>query len=295
MSWTQWEKDVEYGFTDIIYEKKYHQELTGGVARITINRPEKLNAFTDHTQNEIFHAIYDASHDQMIGVIVLTGAGDKAFCTGGDVAWEEKGLREQFYWRFPPNQLVRLSRKPIIAAVKGWCIGGGNHLAYFCDFTIAADNAKFGQNGPRVASPADGYIVAYLTRVVGAKKAREMWMLCRRYTAQEALAMGLVNAVVPLDKLNEEVDKWCAEILSLSPGCIEILKASFDMEIDYMASTYNQQSRLMYPDWFAGPEAEEGPRAFLQKRKPEFWKVRKAEAEARGKMMAEVRKELENK
>lgn len=279
--WTEWKSVDECSFTDIIYEKKYHRELGAGVARITINRPHKLNAFTDHTQNEMFHAIYDASHDPAIGAVVLTGAGEKAFCTGGDVEWEEKGLREQFYWRYAPDQLVRISRKPVIAAVKGWCIGGGNHLAYFCDFTIAADTAKFGQNGPRVASPADGYIVSYLTRVVGAKKAREMWMLCRRYTAGEALAMGLVNAVVPLEKLDQEVDKWCEELLYLSPGCIEVLKASFDAEIDYLAGSYGQLSRQMYPDWFSSPEAEEGPRAFMEKRKPNFWKIRLAEMEAK--------------
>lgn len=283
MSWSEWKSVQKLSFTDIIYDKKYHHDLGGGAARITINRPKKLNAFTDHTQDEMFHAIYDASHDPTIGVVVLTGAGDQAFCTGGDVEWEEKGLREQFYWRYAPDQLARICRKPIIAAVKGWCIGGGNHLAYFCDFTIAADNAKFGQNGPRVASPADGYIVAYLTRVVGAKKAREMWMLCRRYTASEALTMGLINAVVPLDKLDEEVDKWCEEILALSPGCIEILKASFDMEIDYMAGSYGQLSRQMYPDWFSSPEAEEGPKAFMEKRKPNFWGIRLTEAEARKK------------
>ena len=292
MGWTAWEKVAGYDFADIIYEKKYHQELGGGVARVTVNRPRKYNAFTAHTQDEMFHAFYDASHDSLIGVVVLTGAGDH-FGTGGDVEWEEKGLREQFYWRYPPNQLVRLCRKPIIAAVKGWVIGGSHHLAYMCDFTIAADNARFGQNGPRVASPADGYIVAYLVRVVGAKKAREMWMTCRRYTAQEALEMGLINAVVPLDKLEEEVDKWCAEILSLSPGCIEILKASFDSEIDYMAATYGQMSRLMYPDWFAEPECREGPTAFIEKRKPRFWKIRKLEAEARSKYKKEVFETME--
>ena len=277
--WTEWEKVKGYDFTDIIYEKKYHQELLGGVARITINRPHKMNAFTAHTMDEMFHAFYDASHDKMIGVIVLTGAGERAFCTGGDIEWEEKGLREQFYWRLSANHLVRMSRKPVLAAVKGYAIGGGNHLAYFCDFTIAAENAIFGQNGPRVASPADGFIVAYLTRVVGAKKAREMWMLCRRYNAQQALEMGLVNAVVPLDKLDEEVDRWCEEILSLSPGCIEILKASFDQDISYMEGSYTQISRYLYPDWFDMPECHEGPKAFLEKRKPNFWKIRKQELE----------------
>lgn len=273
MTWTAWTNVPELEFKDIIYEKKQHAKLGAGVARVTINRPDKYNAFTAHTQDEMFKAFYDASHDPLVGVVILSGAGDKAFCTGGDVAWEVWGIREQMYWRFPPNRLVRLCRKPVIAAVKGFCIGGGNHLAYCCDLTIAADNAIFGQNGPRVSSPADGYLVSYLTRVVGAKKAREMWMLCRRYSAQEALEMGLVNAVAPLARLDDEVDKWCEEILSLAPGCIEVLKASFDSEIDSI-----QQPGLMggwlYPDWFESHEGKEGSVAFMEKRKPDFWSAR---------------------
>jgi naphthoate synthase/2-ketocyclohexanecarboxyl-CoA hydrolase len=176
-----------------------------------------------------------------------------------------------------------MSRKPVIAAVKGYCMGMGNCLAYFSDFTIAAENAVFAQGGPRVANPVDGYVVAYLVSVVGAKKAREIYMLCRRYTAQEALEMKLVNAVVPLEKIDAEVDKWCEEILTLSPGCIEVLKATFDMEIDYMAGSYGQLARLMFPDWFTSSESKEGPRAFLEKRRPNFWKIRKDELKARGK------------
>lgn len=275
--WTKWQKVPELEFTDIIYEKKYHKELGGGVARITINRPEKLNAFTAHTQDEMFKAFYDASHDPAIGVAVLTGAGDKAFCTGGDVGWEKLGLREQFYWRHEPNRVITaVCRKPVIAAVKGWCIGGGNHMAYTCDLTIAADNAKFGQVGPRVGSPADGYSVSYLALVAGMKKAKEMWMLCRRYSAQEALQMGLINTVVPLDKLDEEVDKWCEEMLSLSPGCLEILKAAFDSWLDVMPR-FGLHSSMLYPDWFDSEEFQEGIQAFMQKRKPEFWKTRKAQ------------------
>lgn len=279
MVWTNWERLDQDEFQEIIYEKKYHKELKGGIARITINRPHKYNAFTNKTQDEMFHAFYDANHDLSIGVIVLTGAGDKAFCTGGDVEWEIKGLREQFYWRQPPNQLLRLSRKPVIVMVKGFAIGAGNHLAYMADFTIAADNATFGQAGPRVGSPADGWIAAYLTRVVGSKKAREMWMLCRKYNAQQALEMGLINEVAPLDKVEEVVDKWCAEILSLSPGCIEILKASFDSDIDYMEGSMGKLSRQLYPDWFDGKEFAEGTKAFMEKRKPEFWKIRMEETE----------------
>ena len=225
-----------------------------------------------------------------VGVVVITGAGDKAFCVGGDLEWEEWGLAEQFYWRNLPNHIVRMSRKPVIAMVKGWCIGAGNHLAYMCDFTIAADSARFGQNGPRVGAPADGMIVNYLTRVVGTKKARELWMLCRKYTAQQALEMGLINAAVPIDKLEEEVDKWCEEILSLSPGCIEVLKATFDADIDYLSGSFGQLSRQMYPNWFHTPETKEGLKAFAEKRKPNFWAIRIAEAEKLGLSAMDVSK-----
>ena len=274
MGWTQWENISGFDFTDIIYEKKRF-DGGGGVARVTINRQSRLNAFTNHTVDEIAVAIDDASHDGTIGVVVLTGAGDRAFSSGGDVVWEAGGgLRRQFYHSFVPNHFLRVCRKPIIAAVKGYAVGGGNHLAYCCDFTIAADNAIFGQNGPRVASPADGYPVAYLTRVIGAKKAREMWMLCRRYNAQQALEMGLVNTVVPLDKLDDEVDKWCEEILALNPTCIEVLKATFDSDTDYMEGSFGRLSRLMAPGFFEGPDPAEAADAFFKKRKPDFWQFR---------------------
>lgn len=281
MTWSNWEKVSGAGldFTDVLFEKKYHQELGGGIARIAVNRPQKYNAFTAHTQDELFHAFFDASHDPGIGVVIFTGVGDH-FGTGGDVEWEAWGLREQFNWRYTPDRLMRICRKPIIAQVRGFCIGGSHHMAYLCDFTIAADTAIFGQNGPRVSSPADGYIIPYLARVVGAKKAREMWMLARRYSASEAYDMGLVNKVVPMPKLEEEVDKWCEELLSLSPGCIEVLKASFDDEIDHMPQL-GLHSGWMYPDWFEMKECREGVDAFMQKRKPQFWKMRQAEAKAR--------------
>jgi naphthoate synthase/2-ketocyclohexanecarboxyl-CoA hydrolase len=280
MGWTEWQRVTGEGmdFTDIIYEKKFHTELEGGVARVLVNRPHRLNAFTAHTMDEMFRAFYDASHDPMIGVVVLSGVGDH-FGVGGDVEWEQWGLREQFYWRYAPNRLVRMCRKPVIAMVKGYCIGGSNHLAYCCDFTIAADNAIFGQNGPRVASPADGYIMPYLVRVVGAKRAREMWMLCRRYDASQALAMGLVNRVVPLERLEEEVDRWCEELLSFSPSCLEVLKASFDWELDTMPQLGTIVNWLHH-DFFERGEAREGPQAFLEKRRPQFWRIRRAEVEA---------------
>lgn len=288
MNWTNWQQVTGEGldFKEVIYEKKHHVELEGGVARITVNRPDKYNAVTAQTVDEMFRAFYNASHDPLVGVTLLAGAGDH-FGTGGDVEWEQWGLREAFQFRYPPNRLVRLSPKPVIAVVQGYCIGGSNHLAYCCDFTIAADNAIFGQSGPRVSSPADGYFVPYLVRVVGAKRAREMWMLCRRYTALEALQMGLVNSVVPLGRLEEEVDRWCEELLSVSPGCLEILKAAFDREMDGLPEL-GVISGALYPDWFDSPEGKEGAAAFLEKRRPRFWSLRKNEQEARRKLWDET-------
>ncbi len=276
MAWTPWDKVKSKDFTDIIYEKKFREE-GGGVARITINRPHKLNAFTRHTMDEMIEALDEASHDETVGVVVLTGAGDKAFCTGGDMGWESSPseLRRAFYNTVGMDSCIRMCRKPVIAAVKGWCIGGGNHMAYSCELTMAADNAVFGQTGPRVGSIPGGWTVAQLTRVVGAKKAREMWLLCKRYSAKEALDMGLVNAVVPLDKLDEEVDKWCDEILQGAPDSIAIIKASFNSDIDYMTGTQGLHSRLMVPNWFEGEPIKEAQKAWLEKRRPNFWKPMK--------------------
>jgi naphthoate synthase/2-ketocyclohexanecarboxyl-CoA hydrolase len=291
MSWTNWERVEGPGldFAEIIYEKKSHLDLEGRVARISVNRAEKYNALTSHTVDEMFRAFYDANHDPLVGVVLLAGVGDH-FGTGGDVEWEQWGLREAFYWRYPHNRLIRLSRKPVIAMVQGYCIGGSNHIAYCCDFTIAADNAIFGQAGPRVSSPADGFFVPYLTRVIGAKRAREMWMLCRRYTALEAYHMGLVNKVVPLERLEEEGDKWCEELLLLSPGCLEVLKATFDQEMDGF-SDMGVISSMLYPDWFDTPEGKEGSASFVQKRPPRFWALRKREAQVREQLWAEYERD----
>ncbi len=254
-------------FKDILFVKKDH------IATITINRPRVLNAFTNITLLEIIEALQDASRDDTIGVIVLTGAGDRAFSSGGDVKWEsEWGLAEMSN-REPADihSALRRCRKPVIAAVKGYAIGGGHHIAYFCDLTIAADNAIFGQNGPRVGSPAEGLTVAYLTRIVGAKKAREIWYLCRRYNAQQALEMGLVNVVVPLAEFDAEVNKWCQEILDMSPTCIRIIKASFDQEFDYMRGyRFGHFQQWLAPNYYDTEEPAEGQRAFLEKRQPNF-------------------------
>src|SRR5581483_3615450 len=199
-----------------------------GVARITIDRPQKLNAYDAQTLAELRDAYERVREDSSAGVVVLTGAGDRAFCAGGDVRAEADGWLEGRAGEEQVKALYAAMRdalKPTIARVNGYAIGGGNHLAYVCDFTIAAEDAIFGQNGPRVGSPAQGWIVSYLVRVVGAKRAREIWMLCRRYTAQQALEWGLVNAVVPRAELGAEVDRWCSEILSLSPTVIKIVRS----------------------------------------------------------------------
>ncbi len=273
MTWQNWQNVDELKFEDIIYEKRTRNE-GGRLARITINRQHARNAFTDMTIKELQRAFDDASNDRMVGAVVLTGAGDEAFCAGGDIKWEGERSRAQFFMDDAPNRMLRFCRKPIIAAIKGWAIGGGHHIAYFCDFSIAAENAKFGQNGPIVGSPADGYIVRYLVSVVGAKRAREIWMLCRRYNAQQALEMGLVNTVVPLDQMDAEVDKYAEEILSKSPECIEILKATFDSEIDDMAGSIRRTVHMMYPNFPLGPEVQEAQGAFWEKRPPNFWKLR---------------------
>jgi 2-ketocyclohexanecarboxyl-CoA hydrolase len=254
-------------YKDILYGVKDY------VATITINRPHKLNAFTQNTIYEWEDALRRATADRAVGVIVFTGAGDRAFSAGGDVNWEaEGGTKEEDYHT---AQMIIECPKPVIARVNGWCIGGGNHLAYFCDITIAAEHARFGQNGPRVGSPAGGHMVAHLANIVGHKRAREMWMLCRRYSAQEMLQWGLVNAVVPMEKLDEEVDKWCREILSLSPTCLATVKTSFKhiME-DTMKKDLFDILREVKPDYFDTGEQEEGARAFLEKRKPDFTRFR---------------------
>lgn len=258
-------------YTDILYE------TSAGKARITINRPETLNAFSSHTCVEIIDAILTADEDPEIGVIVLTGAGDRAFSSGGDVKWDIENLKDYTHLDYPDMVgAMRKCTKPIIAAVKGYAVGGGNWLAYFCDLTIAADNAIFGQNGARVASPAGGYWVNYATRLMGEKRAREMWYLCRRYTAQEAKEMGLVNFVVPLDRFDEEVDRLAEEILDKSPTVLKLLKYSFDMASDFQRGySYTLVQKMFAPDFVHGPENREGEYAFVEKRQPNFRQFRK--------------------
>lgn len=250
-------------YTDIFYE------VSDLVATITINRPKRLNAFTGHTMKEIGRALDTAAKDRKVGVIVLTGVGEKAFSSGGDVEWEAGGGLDGHDW-YLGRQIVD-TPKPVIARVSGYAIGGGNHLAYFCDFTIAAEHSIFGQNGPRVGSPAGGFSVTHSASVIGHKRAREMWMLCRRYSAQQALSWGLINSVVPQAELDAEVKRWCADLLSLSPTVLKIVKASFRTHMEhYMGRNVSDMVRLLAPDYFETGEQLEGAHAFMEKRKPDF-------------------------
>jgi naphthoate synthase/2-ketocyclohexanecarboxyl-CoA hydrolase len=257
-------------FKDIIYERAA-RSTGGAAARVTINRPQRRNSFTRDTMKEMMVAIDHANRDASVGVVVLQGAGDQAFSSGGDVAWEAERSAADWYFDVPPNHIVRFSSQPVIAAVRGYAIGGGNHLAYTCDLTVAADNAVFGQIGSRIGSPADGYMVRYLVRVIGAKRAREMWLTRRRISAQEALSWGLVNAVVPLAELDDEVLVWCDRVLDGSPTCIKILKAVFDDEIDEMAGDVRRTAHLVAPNFGESAEAREAQSAFFEKRAPRFW------------------------
>jgi len=281
--WTPWQRVPGYeNLEEVIYEKKW-REKGGGVARISWNRPHRMNAFTNKGMDEFALCVIEANSDDTIGVIVVTGVGDH-FGTGGDVEWESSGGLEALTRALsglitpPSNMAVKQSRKPVIAAVKGYCIGGHNHLAYWCDFTIAADNAIFGQNGPRVASPAHGHIVGLSAYVVGLKRAKEMWMLCRRYTAQEAYQWGLVNAVVPLEKLEEEVDRWCDELLDISPTCLALVKQTFELVGSELMGESGRILSMLAPDFFSRPEVQEAYSAFFEKRTPNFWKGKRPEA-----------------
>ncbi|MBI5911862.1 MAG: enoyl-CoA hydratase/isomerase family protein [Betaproteobacteria bacterium] len=258
-------------------EKEILHEVKDYVATITINRPKVLNACTDDHFREIERYVKQAGSDPKVGVVVLTGVGERAFCVGGDMNWEKgsggkSGLEDQ---DFTLDRTIAECAKPVIARVNGYAIGGGHHIAYFCDFTIAADHAIFGQNGPRVGSPAGGHIVSHAANVLGHKRARELWMLCRKYTAQQALAWGLVNSVVPMSKLDEEVRKYADELLALSPTCLKILKRSFYHHMmPIMDRNMKELVLEVAPDYFRTGEQQEGADAFLQKRPPDFNRYR---------------------
>ena len=262
-------------FEDVIYEKPWAN--IEGAARIMINRPAVYNAFRGKTASELKQAFEDASFDNSIGVIVLTAAGNKAFCTGGDagdVAPGKAGYSPEMKYIMDVHRLIREAPKPVIAAVNGFAIGGGNVLVTVCDLAIAAETARLGQVGPRVGSYDAGFGSAYLASVIGEKRAREMWFLCRQYTAQEAYEMGLVNKVVPPDQLEEEVKKWCREILALSPTALKQLKSSFNLPTDIV---YGIEAMAMNSLWgfYDSDEAREGRAAYLEKRLPDWTKFRK--------------------
>lgn len=258
-------------YEDILYT------VADGVATIAINRPKVMNAFRGQTCEELIHAFNKAGWDKSIGVIVLTGTGDRAFCTGGDQSAHDGQYDGRGLIGLPVEELQSIIRevpKPVIARVQGYAIGGGNVLATLCDLTIASEKAQFGQVGPKVGSVDPGFGTAYLSRIVGEKKAREIWYLCRRYTAAEAERMGLVNKVVPHEELDAEVAKWCAEIMERSPTAIAIAKRSFNADSDSIRGIggLGMQALSLYYDT---DESKEGVRAFNEKRKPDFRKHQK--------------------
>jgi naphthoate synthase len=289
-----WEPAADY--EDIRYETSSREDA--GIAKITINRPEVRNAFRPETVIELSDAFTRAREDLGVGVVILTGEGPEAFCSGGDQrvrgqrggylsgvdpaagAGEasdtgrasEAAQASEAVGRFHVTDLhiqIRRMPKPVVAMVAGYAIGGGHVLHVVCDLTIAADNARFGQTGPKVGSFDGGFGASVLSRLVGPKRAKEIWFLCRQYDAQEALRMGLVNAVVPLDRLEDETVKWCREMLALSPFALRLLKASFNADEDGLAGIQQlaHDANLLF---YMSEEAQEGRSAYVEKRPPDF-------------------------
>ena len=261
-----WETIKEY--REILFQ--YYD----GIAKISINRPEKHNAFTPLTVKEMSEAMELARQDERVGVVILTGEGGKAFCSGGDQSVRGHGgyVGEDQVPRLNVLDLqmqIRRLPKPVVAMVAGWAIGGGHVLHVICDLTIAADNARFGQTGPKVGSFDGGFGASYLARIVGQKKAREIWFLCDQYDAQDALQMGLVNKVVPLDQLEDTTIEWCRKMLEKSPIALRMLKSAFNAELDGQAGIQELagNATLLY---YLSDEAKEGKNSFLEKRKPDF-------------------------
>ncbi len=261
-------------FTDVAYHK-----AAEGIAKITIDRPHVRNAFRPQTISELQAAFADAHEDPEIGAIILCGAGDKAFCSGGD----QKVRQEAGYVGadgVPRLNVLELQRqirtlpKPVVAMVAGYAIGGGHVLHLVCDLTVAADNARFGQTGPRVGSFDGGFGAGYLARIVGQKKAREIWFLCRQYDAAQALQMGLINTVVPLAELEAETVRWCRDMLQLSPLALRCLKSALNADGDGQTGIQELagNATLMF---YMTAEGQEGKQAFLQKRPPNFKKFRR--------------------
>lgn len=259
------------GFGDIVYEK-----ADEGIAKITINRPEVRNAFRPETVREMQAAFNDARDDPNVGVVILTGMGREAFCSGGDQRVRGEGgyVGSDGVPRLNVLDLQRQIRtlpKPVVAMVAGYAIGGGHVLHMVCDLTIAADNARFGQTGPRVGSFDGGYGASYMARIVGQKKAREIWFLCRQYDARQALEMGLVNCVVPYERLEAETVQWCREMLANSPIALRCLKAALNADCDGQAGLQELagNATLLF---YLSQEGQEGRNAYLEKRKPDFRK-----------------------
>ncbi len=269
---TTWTRHPNY--EDIIYETS-----SDGIAKITINRPEVHNAFRPRTVAEMIGAFDEARDDASVGVVILTGAGDAAFCSGGDQRVRGTGgyVGDDGVPRLNVLDLqmrIRYLPKPVVAMVAGYAIGGGHVLHLVCDLTIAADNARFGQTGPRVGSFDAGFGSAYLARIVGQKKAREIWFLCRQYDAREALDMGLVNTVVPLAELEATTLQWCREMLVHSPTALRFLKMAMNADCDGQAGmmAFAGSATLMY---YTTDEGREGKEAFLEKRPPDFTKFKR--------------------
>ena len=267
-----WHKAGE--FIDIVYEK-----CSDGIAKITINRPQVHTAFRPQTVMEMSRALNDARNDADVGVIILTGMGENAFCSGGDQKVRGTGgyVGDDGTPRLNVLDLqreIRTCPKPVVAMVAGWCVGGGHVLHMMCDLTIAAENAMFGQTGPRVGSFDGGWGASYMARIVGQKKAREIWFLCRFYNAKEALDMGLVNTVVPLEKLEAETVQWCREMLANSPLALRCLKAALNADCDGQAGLQELagNATLLY---YMTEEGREGKNAFLEKRRPDFSKFQR--------------------
>ena len=264
-------------YVDIRYEKG--RAGAAGIAKITINRPEVRNAFRPQTVREMIAALADAREDPDIGVVILTGEGDLAFCSGGD-----QRIRGDAGYRDDGDVMrlnvldfqrqIRTCPKPVIAMVAGYAIGGGHVLHLMCDLTIAAENARFGQTGPRVGSFDGGYGASYMARIVGQKKAREIWFLCRQYDAQQALDMGLVNTVVPLEHLEAETVQWCREILANSPMAIRCLKAALNADCDGQAGLQELAGNATML-FYMTEEGQEGRNAYVEKRKPDFSRFRR--------------------
>jgi naphthoate synthase len=275
-----WQAAGEY--SDIRYELATGEHA--GIAKLTINRPEVRNAFRPETVIQLSEAMERAREDSSVGVVILTGEGTDAFCAGGDqrvrgqrggyvtgadpAAAGAQGAIGRFHVTDLQVQIRRLP-KPVVAMVAGYAIGGGHVLHVVCDLTIAAENARFGQTGPKVGSFDGGFGASVLSRLVGPKKAKEIWFLCRQYDAREALEMGLVNAVVPLDRLEAETVQWCREMLALSPFALRLLKASFNAEEDGLAGIQQlaHDANLLF---YMSEEAQEGRNAYLEKRRPDF-------------------------